>query len=241
MEVVFRDEQNHPGFKIRKSGLFISESHPFLAGTPDALMDCPCHGTSVIEVKCPYKHRTQLLRVAAEEDRSFCLFIDDDGDLNLKKTHDYYFQIQTQMFVSGVKIGFFVVYSTVDLIVVPVLFDQSVVDAIVSKCKLFTINVTLPELIGKHFTKSHLAVTEKENVHHPTTNFPTCFCGKNIADAQIVKCWNVTCRAKEFPLECLIAKGKKRFPPNWCCDVCKSNRSKEKKQVKRKALAAQNC
>ena len=66
------------------------------------------------------------------------------------------------MFVCGVTIVFFVVFTKVDFIVVPVHFDQSFVDAIVSKCKLFTLNVTLPELIGV-FNKVYLQRPETGN------------------------------------------------------------------------------
>ena len=42
----------HPGkFTLNKTGLWISPSHPFLAASPDGLLDCECCDPAVVEVK----------------------------------------------------------------------------------------------------------------------------------------------------------------------------------------------
>ena len=47
-------QRKHDSFSCRDSGLMISSSHPFLAATPDGIVDCTCCGMGILEIKCPY-------------------------------------------------------------------------------------------------------------------------------------------------------------------------------------------
>jgi hypothetical protein len=53
-----KSESLHSGFSIDKAGLTIYQSHPFLAASPDAIFNCPCHGRAVVEVKYAVKLST---------------------------------------------------------------------------------------------------------------------------------------------------------------------------------------
>lgn len=75
----------HAGVKVKRAGLFISLTHPYLAASPDGIFQCSCHPTEevVIEVKCPYSHRDSTLGAAKNDDK-FCLFLEIDGSLHFK-------------------------------------------------------------------------------------------------------------------------------------------------------------
>ncbi len=86
-------ENRHPGFQIFESGLVISLENPFLAASPDRIIRCECHGYIVVEVKCPYTHRDSTITGALESDKQFCLKLSEDGSLQLKRNHPYFYQV----------------------------------------------------------------------------------------------------------------------------------------------------
>ncbi len=73
LEKYLLTEDLHAGFQLRESGLVVSPDYPFLAASPDRVMTCPCHGKVMIEVKCPYKHRSSTIASAVKMDEQFCL------------------------------------------------------------------------------------------------------------------------------------------------------------------------
>ena len=74
---------------VAGSGLVINPWWPFVAATPDGIVDYKCCGKGVLEIKCPYSHRDESVQSAASKDRSFCLKRDDRGSLHLDHSHSY--------------------------------------------------------------------------------------------------------------------------------------------------------
>lgn len=99
-----KEENSHINFTIKDVGLIISEEHQFLAGSPDGIFHCECHGDILLEIKCPFTHRQDSVRTAAEKDAKFPLQIcpQKNSELLLSPSHPYYYQVQLQMFVSKV-------------------------------------------------------------------------------------------------------------------------------------------
>lgn len=83
----------HQEFVVSENGLYVSLSHGYLAATPDGISHCKCHGKAVIEVKCPFSHKDRTLEQAAIIDPNFCLCVDEDGILKLKRSHPYFYQV----------------------------------------------------------------------------------------------------------------------------------------------------
>ena len=102
------------GTQVEERGVFLSVEHPFLATSPDGIILLGNEEFSIIEVKCPYKHRDSYIEKACE-DPSFCLSIVDGCQTRLKRSHDYYFQIIGQLALSGAKFCDFIVWTKVDL------------------------------------------------------------------------------------------------------------------------------
>lgn len=67
---------------------------------------------------------------------------------------------------------FFIVYTKVDLVALRIRYDEKFCDSILPKCKLFALNVLMPELIGKYFTetryKQHPVVTQIPDLSETT-------------------------------------------------------------------------
>ena len=89
-------EKAHTHFPLLDSGLVLNPEWPFLGASPDGTVHCDCCGSGVVEIKCPYCHRHD----SAIENQP-CLV--DNGDrLQLDCSHAYYYQVQTQIFVSNI-------------------------------------------------------------------------------------------------------------------------------------------
>lgn len=149
-----KSESLHTGFSIDDAGLTIYQSHPFLAVSPDAIFNCPCHGRAVVEVKCPFKHANEKILNAARKDKDFCLYFTESEELALKKNNSNYSQIQFQMMVCQVDVCFFIVYTKVDLVFLTVNCDKNFQRELIPHCKDFAKTVILPELIGKFYTET---------------------------------------------------------------------------------------
>lgn len=155
---MLKEKNSHPGFVITNAGLHISVDHPFLAASPDGLLHCACHGEVLIEVKCPFKHRLSTVRMAIEKDKDFCLAINESGELELKRTHPYYFQVQLQMLVCRAKLVFSS-FTTVELVYIFISYDRPFAESLIPRSKLFFLNVVIPEMIGKYFTSTRYLAT----------------------------------------------------------------------------------
>ena len=50
----------------------------------------------------PFCHHADTITVAATDDKRFCLKLGEDGTLHLDRSHQYYFQVQSQIWLSNV-------------------------------------------------------------------------------------------------------------------------------------------
>lgn len=130
---------------VRKCGLYINPAIPWLASTPDSIVETDDE-MGCLEVKCPYVCRTKQISVAALEQSSFCLK-SNEGMLQLKKKHQYFYQIQTQLFVTRLSWCDFVVWAPNDIHVERILYDQCFIDDAVSKARTFYFDIYLPAIV----------------------------------------------------------------------------------------------
>ena len=100
-EYITHQQMNkHPDMSVTDSGLFISQENSWLAATPDGIVtDSSEHSNSIglLEIKNPFSKRNMTMSEACNTGSAFCLK-EKDGEIKLKKTHDYYHQIQCQMY-----------------------------------------------------------------------------------------------------------------------------------------------
>eukprot|EP00117_Sycon_ciliatum_P010698 scpid19210/ scgid0645/ len=146
---------NHMNFEVSDSGLVISKELPFIAASPDGIVQCDCCGSGLVEVKCPYTHRGTPLD-SASQDKKFCLEM-VGSKLQLKRTRAYYLQIQTQLYVTGADfcdlcLCLFCEDGKNDLHVERIYPDCDAWKDFITKAKKFFFGCILPELVGKWYT-----------------------------------------------------------------------------------------
>ena len=90
----------HKEFHIQSLGLFVNRKKIYIAASPDGFFTCKCDdghcpGKAVIEIKCPYKIRERNIHDGVLD----CEFLelDDNSSIRLKKNHQYYTQVMSQM------------------------------------------------------------------------------------------------------------------------------------------------
>lgn len=94
--------------KVNKCGLFVDTDHPFLGASPDGLVSFD----GLVEVKCLASVKEFSFKEEVEnKKKDFCLQFNECGELQLKRNHNYYFQIQGQLNITKRLWCDFVVYS----------------------------------------------------------------------------------------------------------------------------------
>jgi len=235
LQKLLMNENNHEDFVIQEVGLVISESNFFLAASPDRLFSCNCHGLGCIEVKCPFKHRNVTVDTAILTDKSFPVQKDGSGKYLLKKSHQYYYQVQHQMLVTGRLFSLFVIYTKIDLVYFTVHFDEELAKSFIPHCKLFFLKHVLPELIAKRFTSVKLNQSETLDPETPpvvsqSTLLP-CSCQKVLdSNFQTIVCSSEECAIKVYHKTCT---GLKRFTEPWKCRMCQQRDRARTQRAKR--------
>ena len=90
----------HQDFASRECGLFVWKSHPYMGASPDAMVSCSCCGDGCIEIKCPHCLTKKSVDAAVESQSSFCLEKDNQGNFTLKRDHQYYYQVLSQVTIT---------------------------------------------------------------------------------------------------------------------------------------------
>ena len=105
-----KEYEKRTGYKVEVCGFFVSKEYPCLGASPDGLV---LSAEKVVEIKCPWVLKDfcpeDLSKLSQKQRTAFCSSLDSIGRLKLKKSHQYFCQIQTQMFVTGRKKADFII------------------------------------------------------------------------------------------------------------------------------------
>ena len=96
-QYVAQHSQQHTNLQVQLCGLHISTDHTYLAATPDGIVSCDCCGKGLLEIKCPFKYKDDILPDVT--DSAFYLERQPTREMKLKTSHNYYLQIQAQLLV----------------------------------------------------------------------------------------------------------------------------------------------
>ncbi|XP_071506667.1 uncharacterized protein [Diadema antillarum] len=100
-------ENGHQSVQVKECGLFVHPIKVFLGASPDGLVSCKCcDEPGVLEIKCP---RTIAFEEPTAENLDYLTMV--DGETKLKNNHQYYYQVQCQMGITGRTWCDFFVYS----------------------------------------------------------------------------------------------------------------------------------
>jgi len=124
--IKFMRKKGHKRLTVMERGLVIQSDLPYLGASPDGFVYCPCcrEYQRLREIKCPYKWRLLTPRAAAHDKKFFC-YIDSKGKVKLKKTSNYYTQIQGLMALCKLRVCDFVIWTLKGLLVMRVKFDET--------------------------------------------------------------------------------------------------------------------
>lgn len=234
-------KKNHTNLQVQDSGLVINPLWPSIGASPDGIISCTCCGRGTLEIKCPYCHRGESVLIAASKDSKFCLQLNSDGLLRLDPGHTYYYQVQTQLFVSDVEYSDFCVCTfngdETGIHTERILKDEQFWNDCVVKAQTFFKTCILPELLGKWYTRpssdiqtdspgpSGITVTSQPQLDHERKY---CYCG-GPEEGRMIGCDNEDCVLQWFHTSCLmidtIPRGK------WYCPDCRKLSKFNRKRV----------
>jgi len=122
-KVAIEAYEKHTGNTVIASGICLSSSG-CLGASPDGLVG----EEKLIEVKCPFRFKSEHV-VDHINDAGFFVCFNDDGELvlNMKSQdgHKYYHQVQGNLALTGRKVCDFCVWTPQDLVIFPVVRDNS--------------------------------------------------------------------------------------------------------------------
>ena len=96
--------------EVEKVGLILSRNRPGYGAKLDGrVYDNATKTFGGLECKCPISKAGMTVEEACI-DRTFYLKKDNEGNITLKKNHNYHYQIQGQMYITGLKWTDFVVW-----------------------------------------------------------------------------------------------------------------------------------
>ncbi|XP_065665637.1 inhibitor of growth protein 4-like [Hydra vulgaris] len=84
-------KEKHKNFQLTTSDLRILYNKPYLGASPDSIVSCSCHTVGLLEIKCPFNYRNDL--VNWETDKNFSI----DSFENMKKNLKYKAQVQVRV------------------------------------------------------------------------------------------------------------------------------------------------
>lgn len=130
------------------------------------MIDCTCCGKTCVEIKCPYRLKTtsdldNQLTVASLANMKGNFIEMHAGVLKLVQTHSYYYQIQTQMFITNSDQGLFVIWSKKEQVSIIVQKNTAVWIRCLLKCEQYFRRIICPELLGNFFSNSKSLLNTK--------------------------------------------------------------------------------
>lgn len=132
------------GNTVWGTGLIIHPYAPHLGASPDGLVFDKKHGYGLLEIKCPGGKKTTTLQVALAS-KNFILCKDSKNEVQVKKNHAFFYQIQGQLLVSGMLWCDLVIYfKTNELFLKRIAIDQEFCE------KMYT---ELTDLFNKYVLK----------------------------------------------------------------------------------------
>ena len=86
------------GLSHTNAGLHVNPNFPHLGASPEAIVNCECCGTGVVEIKCPFKHRD--VHPHNVTDPGFYLVHSDDNEI-IRSRDNWLFVMWTTVTLSA--------------------------------------------------------------------------------------------------------------------------------------------
>lgn len=205
--------EEHENFILNDVGLVINPRWPQLGASPDKIVYCECCLGGALEVKCPYLLNTKDINDVNEyvKLKNSCVIV-SDGQIILKHDHQYYYQVQMQIFVCNLQYCDFVIWSPRFLFKERIYPDFEFWAKYSQTALKFHSEVIVPELLGRYFTRKEGSA--KLNYW--------CICNGVDDGTPMLQCDNDECSIKWFHFKCLNISC---VPDSeWYCTACQPNK-----------------
>lgn len=142
----YMHHQGKSNLKVLPAGLVISKESPWLAASPDGRVFDPYYSPAdgLLELKNPSSASHMKISEAMKK-KGFCLTV-KEGRQQLDQKHDYYYQVQCQLYCTQAMWCDFVVRTEEDLYVERILRDDEWWQTQLPKLEKFYFTALLPEL-----------------------------------------------------------------------------------------------
>jgi len=138
------------GMAVEECGLFVDQEYPFLAASPDGTIGE--HG--LVEIKCPANAKTYTPAEAARNNKITSCTVDENGDIHLKKNHNYYYQVQGQLHITRKRFCLFVLWTPKGISVEKIVKDdQFWKEKMETQLVTFFTECLLPELVDPRYPR----------------------------------------------------------------------------------------
>ena len=127
--------------------MIVCTDHPWLAATPDGWVSDPeaLPSDGLVEFKNPHSYKELAVRDAIASKKCDCLEI-KSGQVQLKHTHSYYYQVQMAIHCTNTQWYDFLLRTTVDFHCEWVEYDDVFCSGVIPTLRRFYIVAILPEL-----------------------------------------------------------------------------------------------
>ncbi|XP_052806740.1 uncharacterized protein LOC128235999 [Mya arenaria] len=138
------------GHKVRKSGIVVSLTEPYIAASPDGIID----ERTIVEIKCPTRPLEDLISSGKYD----VLLEDGQPKLSPKGKNGYYCQVQVAMFCTESTMCKFVVWTAEKQCVVDVQYSKDFIKGILPRIRDFYFKHLLVRLTDE-FQASRLKIS----------------------------------------------------------------------------------
>lgn len=132
--------------KIEQCGLFVSANKPWLGASPDGILN----DGSIVEVKCPYSSKDKKIN-----DVTIPFLKKTEASFELKLDHDYYFQVQGQLYCCNATRCYFGVYTLKDFLVLDIRRNDAFIEKMLEKLERFYLDYFQSAVIEKNVYRSY--------------------------------------------------------------------------------------
>ena len=150
--------RGHTSVVVKPSGFVIHPQQGWFGSSPDGIVidssNTACIG--LLEIKCPYTKRDVSPEEACEDPNFYC-YKDDNGMFTLKRSHQYYDQVQLQLYVSADFCEWwdFCIYTTKGVMIERIYADHEWATGAIEQLNDYFDNVMLPEIVYPLYKPSY--------------------------------------------------------------------------------------
>lgn len=166
------NSKKHDDFNLYRMGFHISLETPVTGASPDSVVHCTCHGWASLEIKCLWwmKDMKSIDEIREYVRKNKTCFVIVNNELHLDESHEYYYQVQLQMYVLKMKYCDFFVWCKHAFVTERISYNQAFVVAKLKKVLEYHKMIIKPELLARYYTEKVFALPPQitENNKKPT-------------------------------------------------------------------------